>query len=143
MNATLEDADALQHKMERVRMSLRAEVHGLVQNARTMTDWHYYWRAHPLACCGATAALAFLLVPSGRNAAPADVEGLVRATEKLQQGLPRRRASLASQLAGMATGLAVQAGARLLGRQIERLLSDARPRAAPPEQAMESEAGFR
>jgi len=132
MDATLHDPDALQTQMELVRSNLQINVRDLVQNARTATDWHYYWRRYPGVCCGAVAILGFFLVPSRRADAGAPVERLTRAQEKILGSLPREK-SLARQLFGMALGLAAQGGLRILARNLEQALSKepSRPAAAP------------
>ena len=138
MNASLHDPDALQSQMELVRSNLQTEFRDLVQNARTATDWRYYWRRYPAACCGAAAILGFILLPSRRADAGARVERLTRANEKFLGSLPREK-SLTRQLFGMALGLAAQGGLRILARHLEQAISKepSRPVAAPlPEGEM-------
>src|SRR5207245_5945105 len=110
------EAEELQRRMQEVRMNLGVEMHDLVENARTIADWRHYWRTHPWACCGAAAAIGFLVVPS-RRSEPYDarsVAELANMYDAKLKGIPGSRKGLAGQLAGMAIGVAVQAGLRVL-----------------------------
>jgi hypothetical protein len=57
------DAEEIQRQMQSVRSSLRADVKELVENARDMTDWHYYVRRYPWAAVAAAAGVGFLITP--------------------------------------------------------------------------------
>lgn len=124
MDPAIDDADSLQSQMGLVRSSLRTEVHDLVHNAKTMTDWHYYWRSHPALCCGAAAVLGYLLVPSRKGDLVSGVDRLTRAHEQMLKSMPQaRKKSLASELAGIALGLALKGGLSFVGQQVERYFS--------------------
>jgi hypothetical protein len=58
-------AEELQRQMQSVRASMRADVKELVENARDMTDWHYYVRRYPIATVAAAAAAGFALTSLG------------------------------------------------------------------------------
>ncbi|MEN6498571.1 MAG: hypothetical protein ABFD16_30065 [Thermoguttaceae bacterium] len=56
-------ADAIQGQMAKIRSDLNADVRGIVENARVITDWKYYVRRYPWACVAGAAALGYLVVP--------------------------------------------------------------------------------
>lgn len=124
MESAPDDPDSLQSQMDLLRSSLRTEVHDLVHNAKTMTDWHYYWRGHPALCCGAAAVLGYLLVPARKGDLVSGVDRLTRAHEQMLKSMPQaRKKSLARELAGIALGLALKGGLSFVGQQVERYFS--------------------
>src|SRR6186997_2943608 len=66
------DAEEIQRQMQSVRSSLRDDVQELVENARDMTDWHYYVRRYPWAAVVAAAGVGFVITPAmlGRSPSP-------------------------------------------------------------------------
>jgi hypothetical protein len=56
-------ADAIQGQMAKIRSDLHADVRGIVENARVITDWKYYVRRYPWASVAGAAALGYLVVP--------------------------------------------------------------------------------
>lgn len=49
-------ADAIQGQMAKIRSDLHADVRGIVENARVITDWKYYVRRYPWASVAGAAA---------------------------------------------------------------------------------------
>lgn len=61
-------ADDIRRQMEDVRLTAGAEVESIVQSAKTLTDWRYYVKNHPLLLASAAAGLGFLLIPRKKSA---------------------------------------------------------------------------
>src|SRR4051812_24847011 len=61
-------ADDIRRQMEDVRLTAGAEVESIVQSAKTLTDWRYYVKNHPVLLASAAAGLGFLLIPRKRSA---------------------------------------------------------------------------
>jgi hypothetical protein len=123
MDSHSKDVESLRQEMHEVRTSMVDEVHDLVENARSATDWRCYWRTHPWAWCGAAAALGYLVVPA-RRIGHADVRRLAdlaqSATTKPPPPLSRK---IMAELAGMALGFVAQRGMKFLGDRLETLWS--------------------
>lgn len=62
--SNLPSAEAIQAQMRNMRCEVGDDVQGIVENARTLTDWHYYVRTYPWACLGAAAAVGYLVIPT-------------------------------------------------------------------------------
>jgi len=64
MKNSSESAEDLVREMREVRSNLGEDMQKFVDNARVMTDWHYYIRRAPWLSLGAAAALGYLVIPS-------------------------------------------------------------------------------
>ena len=53
----------IKHEMAQVRRELNREANGIVDNARTISDWRHYVRRYPWATLAGAAAVGFLAVP--------------------------------------------------------------------------------
>jgi hypothetical protein len=62
MEETL-DAGEIQQRMKMIRGEMGHDMRTLVTNARTLSDWRYYWNKYPWALCGAAAVIGYVLVP--------------------------------------------------------------------------------
>jgi hypothetical protein len=69
------NAEEIQRQMQSVRSTLRADVKELVDNARDMTDWHYYVRRYPLASVAVAAAVGFVATTYGAGSNGAASQG--------------------------------------------------------------------
>jgi len=117
------EAGRLQEQMHALRTSLGHDVHGLVESARSITDWHHYWRSHPWAWCGAAAVVGYLAVPA-RRMARGDVEKLVGLAESAT-AIPKASLTrkLISELAGMAVGFVAQRGLMFVSQRLDGMLA--------------------
>ncbi len=136
MNSPTTEAEALQLEMQNIRMCLGAEVHGLVENARSMTDWRQYWRTHPLLWCGAARAAGYLIVPSKRpeKSPVQDLAGAAPAAAAPPSSSIGRK--LVAELTGMGLGFVAQRGMLLLGNYLDAFLTSrsGAPKGAASEQ---------
>ncbi len=77
--------DDICRRMEAIRRTAGEEVDVIVQSAKTLSDWRYYVKNHPLLLAGAAAGLGFLLVPRKKAAAataPDDAKELIELLKK-------------------------------------------------------------
>jgi len=78
-------ADDICRRMEAVRHTAGEEVETIVQSARTLSDWRYYVKNHPVLLASAAAGLGFLLVPrkkSRQGPAADDAKELIELLKK-------------------------------------------------------------
>ncbi|HTI52037.1 MAG TPA: hypothetical protein VL475_13830 [Planctomycetaceae bacterium] len=108
----------IKQQMRQVRMSMRVDVHELVKNARSLTDWRHHWRLHPWASCGAAAVLGFLVVPR-RRFGNADAQRLTALSEP-SLALSSRSNPIISELAAIALGILIQQGKHLVAHRMAR-----------------------
>jgi len=127
-----DSADEIRQRMDRVRREVGDDVRGIVETARTLSDWRYHVRHHPWICVGAALALGFLVVPRRRkHVDSAEAKELVSLLKKYNVGVtgpPSSGKGLVRALIGMAApalarsamGLAQQrfSGSRV-GREYE------------------------
>ena len=71
----LSTSDDIERQLAAMRSVLQQDVRGFANQARTLVDWRYHFRANPWLYCGGAAALGFMLV-SGRER-PLKVEAAV------------------------------------------------------------------
>jgi hypothetical protein len=57
-----QDVDDILQRMRTIRTKLDTEVTGVVQNAKTLVDWRFYFNKAPWACIGAAAAAGYWIV---------------------------------------------------------------------------------
>lgn len=72
-----DEAERIRRQMQDVRQDMGQDVHGIVQGAKQLSDWHYYVRQHPWACVGGAFAVGFLLTPARKQLMRADVSKVV------------------------------------------------------------------
>ena len=70
-------AENITERMQHVRKNVGEDVKGIVENARTLTDWRYYVRHHPWLCVGRAMALGFLAVPKRKQVVTGDAKELL------------------------------------------------------------------
>lgn len=77
-------ADAIRRQMEDVRRDAGVEVESIVQSAKTLSDWRYYVKNHPLLLASAAAGIGFLLIPRRKEAKAAtdDAKELIELLKK-------------------------------------------------------------
>jgi hypothetical protein len=62
-----DSADDIVKRMQGVRREVSDDVKGIVQSARTLTDWRYHVRHHPWLLSGLALGAGYLLVPRKRH----------------------------------------------------------------------------
>jgi len=134
-------AEEIQRQMRDVRSELRNDVQDLVDNARVMTDWHYYVRSYPWLCLGAAAAVGYLLVPSRVQVFKPDAQMLANLVRQHQLAVktevkPQPSGGLLGGLVNMAAGAALQGAMAIASQQLNQFLRGLAAPASPPPQPM-------
>jgi hypothetical protein len=134
-------AEEIQRQMRDVRSELRNDVQDLVDNARVMTDWHYYVRSYPWLCLGAAAAVGYLLVPSRVQVFKPDAQMLANLVRQHQVAVktevkPQPSGGLLGGLVNMAAGAALQGAMAIASQQLNQFLRGLATPASPPPQPM-------
>jgi len=141
MKDSSESAEHLQREMHEVRSNLGIDMEKFVENARVLTDWHYYIRRAPWLSLGAAAALGYLLIPSKPRYVRPDfrqLEELAKHHELVvsDRGEKKEQApSMTSGLMKMATSTLFRTGLGIIGRQLSQIMqgSFSRPNQAYPD----------
>jgi hypothetical protein len=97
--------------MQDVRRDVGEDVRGIVETAKTLSDWRYYVKNHPWACVGAALAAGFVLAPRGRHKAPPDMQELAALLKKYNVPVAPPRAGnqgLARTLVGLAAPIVMR-----------------------------------
>jgi hypothetical protein len=119
--------DEIQGQMRQIRVEMRDDVQGLVDNARKLWDWQYYVRTYPWACLAVAAAAGYLIVPSKVHVIQPDPKALVELAKARQISVtaeiqPKANGGIVKGLLNMAAGMMIQGGLAVLSGQIHRLL---------------------
>ena len=136
--STTPAADDIERQMRALRSDLREEVQEIVDNARVMTDWHYYVRSYPWLCLGAAAALGYILVPPRVQVVKPDAAMLADLVRQHQVDVktevkPQPAQGLIGSLMNMAAGVALQGAMAVASRQLNQFLEGlASPPSPPP-----------
>jgi hypothetical protein len=77
-----DSADDIIKRMHDLRREVSHDVKGIVQSARTLTDWRYHVRHHPWLCTGLAFGLGFFIVPKRRQIPMADAKELAELLKK-------------------------------------------------------------
>jgi hypothetical protein len=138
--------DEIQGQMRQIRVEMRDDVQGLVDNARKLGDWQYYVKTYPWACLAVAAAAGYLIVPSKVHVIQPDPKALVELAKARQISVtadvqPKANGGIAKGLLNMAAGMIIQGGLAVLSGQIHRLLD--RPRVDHSSAQGNGEAGGR
>ena len=131
-------AEEIQRQMRDVRSELRNDVQELVDNARVMTDWHYYVRSYPWLCLGAAAAVGYLLVPSRVQVFKPDAQMLADLVRQHQVAVksevkPQPSSGLLGGLVNMAAGAALQGAMAIASQQLNQFLRGLATPPSPPQ----------
>jgi hypothetical protein len=107
------DAEHIQEQMAHMRGDLYDDVHGIVENARIITDWQCCVRNYPWISLGAAFVFGYLAVPARLEVIRPDIKTLLRLAKKNRlvvqprpEGTPRR--SLAAAVLSLVAKTAVQ-----------------------------------
>jgi len=128
MKKSSEDVDALLNEMRAVRSNLGNDMEKFVENARVMTDWHYYVRRHPWLTVGAAAAIGYLLIPSKPKYVRPDLGQLAELAKHRDLVVTDRgektdqQPSLTASLIKMAGGSLLRIGLGLAGRHLNQIV---------------------
>jgi hypothetical protein len=106
-----DSAEEIVQRMQHVRREVGDDVKGIVETAKTLTDWRYHVKHHPWMCLGAAVAMGFFLAPRKRKIPSADAKELVALLKKYNVGVAAPSAagnSLTRTLLGMAAPLVMR-----------------------------------
>lgn len=101
-----ESADDILRRMQSVRRSASDDVRGIVESAKTLSDWRFHVQHHPWLCVGAAAALGFVLAPKSRKVSTDNTKELAALLKRYNiegSAGPAAGKGLTRTLIGMAT----------------------------------------
>jgi hypothetical protein len=105
---------ALQNAMERTRQRLHDEVGKAAETARTLTDWKYHARKHPLGLLTLAVAAGYILVP--RRPQPAE-------HASISQSRSQTSTKIASAVTGAIGNVLLRTAIDVLSREIDKRLT--------------------
>jgi hypothetical protein len=113
--SSLPTAETLQAQMRSVRCEVGEDVQGIVDNARVLTDWHYYVSTYPWLCVGAAAALGYLVIPTRVHYVKPDPAALAELARQhklvvQQTDSSKPKPGLMGAVVGMAVSALLQGG---------------------------------
>ncbi|MEX1224474.1 MAG: hypothetical protein WEA31_07995 [Pirellulales bacterium] len=133
------EADKIREEMARLRGGLHREVEGIVESARTMTDYRYYLRRYPWGCAAAAVAVGYLIVPNKTRIISPDVATL-KELAKNNQLLVKAKPEVSKQQPGplnlllhLAASSLVRAGVSYAGQQASRFFAESQGQQEQPE----------
>jgi hypothetical protein len=127
-----DQAESIRRQMRMLREELNEDVGEIVENARTMADWHYYVRRYPWFCMGACVLAGYFLVPNRYHIIRPDADTLAKMAVREQvfvRTKPRPeptkpRNMLFSMLVNTAARGLLTYGMQRLGTQLGHLTSE-------------------
>jgi hypothetical protein len=132
--------EEIQRRMAALRGALEQEVDGVVDSARTLSDWRYHFRAHPALFCAAAVVVGIVLAPRrgggvevSASSKPADPPLSEYQVAPARSLLAVALGLVGSALARQATQVAVRQGRELMERFLAAR-SAARERGASPHE---------
>src|SRR5688572_27832508 len=72
-----DSADDIVKRMQLVRRHVGEDVKGIVETAKTLSDWRYHVKHHPWILLGGAVAMGFLVAPKRRKIAGDEAKELV------------------------------------------------------------------
>ena len=106
-----ESADEIIGRMQHVRRHVSQDVAGIVETAKTLTDWRYHVKHHPWTLLGGALALGFLAAPRKKKIPSEDAKELVALLKKHNVSVAAPAApakGIAHTLLGMAAPLVMR-----------------------------------
>lgn len=100
-----DSAEEIVKRMQHVRREVSDDVKGIVQTAKTLSDWRYHVKHHPWLCMGVALALGFLLVPKRKRIPTEEAKELIALLKKYNVGVtapPTSTGGLLRTLVGVA-----------------------------------------
>jgi hypothetical protein len=106
-----ESADAIIERMQHARRDVSQDVAGIVETARTLTDWRYHVKHHPWVLLGGAVALGFIVAPRKKMIPREDARELVALLKKYNVNVatpPGPAKGFAHTLLGMAAPIVMR-----------------------------------
>jgi hypothetical protein len=123
-----DSAEDIVKRMQNLRREVSDDVKGIVQSARTLTDWRYHVRHHPWLCAGLALGAGFLLVPRKRAIPKADARQLAELLKKYHVAVQPPHAQsggLVKALVGMAVPIVARTAMTMAQNKFAALNSGA------------------
>jgi hypothetical protein len=123
-----DSADDIVKRMQNVRREVSDDVKGLVQSARTLTDWRYHVRHHPWLLSGLALGAGFLVVPRKRHLPSDEAHRLAELLKKYNvpvQPPQHPTGSLVRALIGMAVPILTRTAVTMAQNKFAALNSGA------------------
>lgn len=119
--ATRKQSEAIRKQMQVIRNALPRDVDAARLQAHELTDWRHHMRKNPWPILAATAAAAYMVVPS-KSPRPTivHVDGGKGNREWSQADEPAPKKSLISGAAGALFAMALRSGMSLATRQLSQ-----------------------
>jgi hypothetical protein len=116
------ETDAILARMAQIRCDLHDDMQGMVENARTMSDWRYYARSYPWAWLGAATVLGYLVVPARTQIVSPDARELAKLAKRnqlvvQQKPEPHKRGGLTGTLFTLASNLIIRGVISYIGQK--------------------------
>jgi len=106
-----DSAEEIVKRMQHVRREVSDDVKGIVQTAKTLSDWRYHVKHHPWLCVGLALALGFLVVPKRKRIPTQEAKELIALLKKYNVGVTAPSSSAGGLLRTL-VGVAAPALAR-------------------------------
>jgi hypothetical protein len=106
-----DSADEIARRMEDVRREVSDDVRGIVETAKTLSDWRYYVKNHPWACVGLAVGLGFVIAPRKRAKSGPDTQELIALLKKYNVSVAQPQGAspgVVRTLIGLATPLVMR-----------------------------------
>lgn len=82
-----DSADDIVKRMQLVRRDVGDDVKGIVETAKTLSDWRYHVKHHPWILLGGAVALGFLVAPKRRKIPGGEAKELAALLKKYNVGV--------------------------------------------------------
>ncbi|HEX6961471.1 MAG TPA: hypothetical protein VF175_06360 [Lacipirellula sp.] len=77
-----DSAEEIVQRMQEVRRGVGDDVRGIVETAKTLTDWRYHVKHHPWLLVGGAVALGFLVAPRKKKIPASEAQELAALLKK-------------------------------------------------------------
>jgi len=107
-----DSADDIVKRMQHLRRQVSHDVKGIVQSAKTLTDWRYHVRHHPWMCAGLALGVGYFLVPRRQKLQTSEARELAELLKKYKVHVNPPQSANAGGLLRALIGVAAPAIAR-------------------------------
>lgn len=124
------EVEQLRRRMAGIRRDMDIELEGVVENAKTLTNWKYYLSRYPWLSIGAAAVVGYLIVPKKVAVTQPDAHTLAKLAKRRKLVVePKHRAQPKQGLVAGAFnfmfGLAAKSALAWLGHQAAEMMRPA------------------
>jgi hypothetical protein len=107
----MKDPEDIVRRMHTIRRDVGDDVKGIVETAKTLSDWRYHVKHHPWLLMGAAAVVGFVVAPRKRKVPSDEAKELIDLLKKHNVAVappPNSGKSLARTLIGLAAPIAMR-----------------------------------